>query len=1006
MKKPGAPPPGQIENKNHSCILMANEQQQQSSVKGTATEQAAPVATAEASLIPLSLQYWDGPDGRPDVMLYGIKGADTPGQLFRSAAAFDPDLVRMLAAAQKGQGSWLSPETFSTLIAEIEEEERVDAANAIVAVEAKPASPTGPVLQPEPQPAPGFEGLKPAEELKRFFDLVGIEACGTFVVSTCYERKSKETGKWIESWSHYYAQRYGDGGNADLYDYLRYGGHKPSDKGKSKLLNRFKQKDSDTFRSTQYYIRTAEFAKDPVDGMVRSFDKGNVLRRRTYSTESDEGLAQQVERIAYLKSKGLIPSAAVYSGGKSIHLHFARPRGWETTAAQDAYIDMGLCLLYRGDAKAVEPNNAFRLPGCDRPGGRHQRLLDGQADPYGSYEELRSLIEALLAEEGIADQAALEAAFAQRRAKSDQRRVRTAVERSRSTDLGRQWDSWQGWTDAERKAARAFHQALSTEQLLDFIPAAAAELVRKGSPEGCRNDDGLMVTLSLRGAVEVLDDLGLDVEEAAQQVLDRFVEASETVGGPVDVERLQAQYEGAEGAMPGRPVASFLNALAFQTDGRLGEYLRKPGLLEGSSGVVQLLEAIGPGEWGEDEDGAPVRPPDIAVGQFAEMLEDLGPALRWNDLSQQVEFSGETLKPEEVELLYVDLHRQDRYVSQKTAIDVVVSRSRKNRYDPVREYLEFVEKAEDIEPVDLERLAATYLGTEDPLYDQMLRVAVLGAVSRRMEPGCKYDYVVVLKGDQGIRKSTFWEVLASPAWYNSSVPDDDKDLLQNVHATWFFELAELEHVTNKRSAGKLKNTITTSIDNFRPPYGKAPAPMPRPSIFVSTVNGDAFLRDDTGERRYLVIECPQVYAKGELINLDAVVRDRDRIWKAAMLAYRAGEKPYLSHELQNESNSRNDDYQVEHPWGSMLDEWLNKSPEQVELMAMYGVRERWKVGAPEQFDSRQALVGSGVRDEKNLSKGDEMVIAQLLKKRGYVSRQVNIAPRLRKRMWSKPEEVT
>lgn len=885
----------------------------------------------------------------------------------------------------------------------VREFKEADAANAIVAVEANSAPPAGPVLQPEPKPAPEFEGLCPAEELNRFFDRVGIKANDTFVVSTCYERKNKETGKWVESWSHYHAQRCGAGGNADLYDYLRYGGHTPSGKGKNKLLNRFRKKDSDTFRSTQYFIRTAEFAKDSDDGMVRSFEKKNVQRRRTYSAESDEGtLAQQQERIAYLKRRGLFASAEVYSGGKSIHLHFARPSGWETTPEEDAYVDMGLCVLFRGDAAATEPNNAFRLPGCDRPGGRHQRLLDGRGEPYGSYEVLRSLIEELLAEEGITDQEALEAAYAERKAKSCKKRVRTAVERSRNNDLGREWDDWQGWTETEREAARAFPQALSSEQLLDFIPGGLAELVRKGSPKGCRNADGLKVTLSLRGAVDKLGDLGLKVEAAAQQVIDRFVEASEAVGGPVDVERLEAQYEGAEGAMPGRPVASFLNALAWHTGGRLGEYRSKPVLPEGSSGVDQLLQAIGPGEWRENEDGAPIRPPDISVGQFAEMLEALGPALRWNDLSQQVEYNGETLRPEEVELLYVDLQRQDRYVSQKTTIDGIVSRSRKNRYDPVREYLEYTEKADDIEPVDLGNLSTTYLGTKDPLYDRMLRVVVLAAVWRRMEPGCKYDYVVVLKGDQGIRKSTFWEVLASPAWYNSSVPDDDKDLLQNVHATWFFELAELEHVTNKRSAGKLKNVITTSIDNFRPPYGKAPTPMPRPSIFVSTVNGDTFLRDDTGERRYLVIECPQVYAKGELIDLDAVVRDRDRIWKSAMQTYRAGERPYLSHELQNESNSRNEEYQVEHPWGSMLDEWLNPTETTVNWIKAHP--EEWKRGAPEQFDSRQALIGSGVRDEKNLSKNDEMVIATLLKKRGYVSRQVSVGPNRRKRMWSKPEE--
>ena len=886
-----------------------------------------------------------------------------------------------------------------------EDHERVDAASAIVAAEARPASPAGPFLQPEPKPAPGFEGLKPAQELKRFFDLIGIEASGAFVVSTRYELRSKETGNWVESWSHYCAQRYGDGGNANLYDYLRYGKRTPSDKGKNTLLNRFKQRDNDKFRSTHYFIRTAEFVEDPADGKVRSYEQEYVQRRRTYSVENDEdSLVQQQDRIALLKSKGLIANAEVYSGNKSIQLHFARPRGWVTTPEMDAYIDMGLCVLFHGDTQAMLPNNAFRLPGCDRPGGRHQRLLDGRAETYSCYEELRSLIEALLAEEGIADREALEAAYAERRSRSDQKRVRSAVERSCNDELGQMWDAWEGWTDAERKAAQAFNLTLSSEQLLDFLPSPAAKLVREGSPNGSRNDDGLTLTLSLRGAVEVLSELGLEVEAAAQQVLDRFVEASEVVGGPVDVERLQAQFQRAEGALPGRPVAKFLNALAHASGGLLGEFIRKPVLPAGNSGVVQLLEAIGPGEWGEDENGAPVRPREIAVGQFAEMLEALGSDLRWNDLSQQVEYKGETLRPEEVELLYVDLHRQDRYVSQKTTIDVVVSRSRKHRHDPVRDYLEYVEQADDIEPVDLGSLASTYLGTVYPLYDQILRVAILGAVWRRMEPGCKYDYVVVLKGDQGIRKSTFWAVLASPAWYNSSVPDDDKDFLQNIHCTWIFELAELEHVTNKRSAGKLKNFITTPIDNFRPPYAKAPSSMPRSSIFVSTVNGDTFLRDDTGERRYLVIECPQVYAKGELIDLDAVLRDRDRIWKAAMQAYRDGEKPYLSNELQNESNSRNDDYQAEHPWGSMLDEWLN--PSEYTLKWLKENPDDYKHGAPEQFDSRQALIGSGVRDQKNLSKRDEMDIAQLLRKRGYVKRQVTVAPNLRKWMWSKPKEVT
>jgi hypothetical protein len=121
---------------------MDNLEQHQAPVQGAIEEQAtlarsgkAPIdaanAAPKASPLPLSLEYWEGHDGYPDVMLYGIKGAHTPGDLFRSVAAFDPDLVRMLAAAQKGkgqegEGSWLSPE----IIAEIEAEE-VEAAGVI-----------------------------------------------------------------------------------------------------------------------------------------------------------------------------------------------------------------------------------------------------------------------------------------------------------------------------------------------------------------------------------------------------------------------------------------------------------------------------------------------------------------------------------------------------------------------------------------------------------------------------------------------------------------------------------------------------------------------------------------------------------------------------------------------------------------------------------------------------------------------------------------------------------
>jgi len=37
-----------------------------------------------------------------------------------------------------------------------------------------------------------------------------------------------------------------------------------------------------------------------------------------------------------------------------------------------------------------------------------------------------------------------------------------------------------------------------------------------------------------------------------------------------------------------------------------------------------------------------------------------------------------------------------------------------HRYDPIQEYLNHVAAAPDIEPVDIDRISTTYLGTAEP----------------------------------------------------------------------------------------------------------------------------------------------------------------------------------------------------------------------------------------------------------------------------------------------------
>ena len=63
--------------------------------------------------------------------------------------------------------------------------------------------------------------------------------------------------------------------------------------------------------------------------------------------------------------------------------------------------------------------------------------------------------------------------------------------------------------------------------------------------------------------------------------------------------------------------------------------------------------------------------------------------------------------------------------------------------------------------------------------------------------------------------------------------------------------------TGQKLPGWIKNMITTAEDLIRPPYGRTHKVMQRRSTLMATVNTGDFLKDDTGNRRFWVIQLPQ-----------------------------------------------------------------------------------------------------------------------------------------------------
>ena len=247
------------------------------------------------------------------------------------------------------------------------------------------------------------------------------------------------------------------------------------------------------------------------------------------------------------------------------------------------------------------------------------------------------------------------------------------------------------------------------------------------------------------------------------------------------------------------------------------------------------------------------------------------------------------------------------------------------------------------------------------------------------------DYCLVLKGGQGLLKSTSLKALAGKDWFTSSYADQDKDFLLNIHSCWIYEQAELEAVTSKKQAGALKNLLTSSTDTFRLPYGRTTERLPRQSVFCATVNQDQFLRDDTGNRRYWVIPI----AGTEKLDREAITDARDAIWKAAVIAHEKGELPMLPEELEAQSADQNEEYNEQDAWVGMIQAWMDGDA----LL-------RWNKDSgdpsPRAFEpnalitSAEILYSAGLKRPDAITRADEMRLGDVLKAMGFEKKKRGI----------------
>ena len=385
--------------------------------------------------------------------------------------------------------------------------------------------------------------------------------------------------------------------------------------------------------------------------------------------------------------------------------------------------------------------------------------------------------------------------------------------------------------------------------------------------------------------------------------------------------------------------------------------------------------------WISKKDGTQT-PSILHVGMWAELIKrDIGQHLRFNEITMLAELHGKPIAPEILDELYIELGERGWDITKGKAKDAFIKVARSNSYNPIKNYLLEVEKDPNIQPINIDKVATEYLGTSSDLDDAKLAACFIGAVARALDHGCQMDYLTCLKGRQGIKKSTFWRTLGGE-YFSDTQQKDIKDLRLCMNTCWLYEWAELEIWTTKNQQGTLKALITQRVDDFRPPYGSGMGRYPRKSILVGSVNEDSFLRDKTGSRRYWIIEVT------EKIDIDKVLRDRDAIWKAAIAAFRKGRLPMLSEHQEQQSLLNNQIYENEDPFLEPIQRKI----------------ESWNKS--HKFSTRDVLIDSELREEKNITPADMNNAARILKSLGCVRdkhQTKNPITGARPRLWSLPQ---
>lgn len=195
---------------------------------------------------------------------------------------------------------------------------------------------------------------------------------------------------------------------------------------------------------------------------------------------------------------------------------------------------------------------------------------------------------------------------------------------------------------------------------------------------------------------------------------------------------------------------------------------------------------------------------------------------------------------------------------------------------PIKDYFRQLPRFEPDANRYFLQLAQTVTTSNPEKWNEYLLKWLMGVVANALEDvGCQNHTCLVLTGEQGGFKTTWLDHLCPQSLksylFTGKIDPQNKDVLTMIAEYLLINIDDQLKALNKRDENELKKLITTPAVKYRRPYDVYIEEYPHLASFMASVNGNDFLTDPTGSRRFLPFEIVNIDIKtAKQINMDNV----------------------------------------------------------------------------------------------------------------------------------------